>query len=108
MSRSPLASTTDRRWFRPNILTVESARRYPPNGRRSGCDFFLMFFAPAAHAGDPSAVAAATAARQVKKIDSGDTAWMLVSAALVLMMTGPGPGAVLLAAWSAARTCWPP
>ena len=24
------------------------------------------------------------------KIDSGDTAWMLVSAALVLMMTGPG------------------
>jgi hypothetical protein len=24
------------------------------------------------------------------KIDSGDTAWMLVSSALVLMMTGPG------------------
>ena len=26
---------------------------------------------------------------------SGDNAWMLISAALVLMMTGPGPGAVL-------------
>ena len=26
---------------------------------------------------------------------AGDNAWMLVSAALVLMMTGPGPGAVL-------------
>ena len=43
-----------------------------------------------ARAGDPSALAAASSPAQVSKIDSGDTAWMLVSAALVLMMTGPG------------------
>src|SRR5262249_15016748 len=29
-------------------------------------------------------------APQVPKIDSGDTAWMLTSSALVLMMTAPG------------------
>ena len=27
---------------------------------------------------------------QIQKIDSGDTAWMLTSSALVLMMTAPG------------------
>src|SRR5512138_235968 len=33
---------------------------------------------------------APTAASAAAGIDSGDTAWMLVSAALVLMMTAPG------------------
>src|ERR1700709_1946710 len=28
--------------------------------------------------------------KEIKDINSGDTAWMLTSAALVLMMTGPG------------------
>ncbi len=41
--------------------------------------------APAAAAAAPDAAAAAAA-----KIDSGDTAWMLTSTALVLMMTIPG------------------
>jgi len=35
-------------------------------------------------------VAAPALADEVPKIDSGDTAWMLTSAALVLMMTAPG------------------
>ncbi len=42
---------------------------------------------PAAAAAAPAAAAAAVAAN---KIDSGDTAWMLTSTALVLMMTIPG------------------
>ena len=42
--------------------------------------------APAA----PAAPAAAAVAEVVKKLDSGDTAWMLTSTALVLMMTIPG------------------
>ena len=37
---------------------------------------------------------------------SADNAWMLVSAALVLLMTGPGL-ALFTAAWSAAKTSWP-
>ncbi len=41
--------------------------------------------ADAISAPDPSPAPAATA-----KIDTGDTAWMLTSSALVLMMTGPG------------------
>ncbi len=40
--------------------------------------------------GTTVAPAATTAAADVAKIDSGDTAWMLVSTALVLMMTIPG------------------
>ena len=40
----------------------------------------------ASGAGIPAAVASAA----VSEIDSGDTAWMLVSSALVLMMTAPG------------------
>jgi ammonium transporter, Amt family len=43
-------------------------------------------FAPGAFADDAPAAAAAAA----PKIDSGDTAWMLTSTALVLMMTIPG------------------
>ena len=38
-------------------------------------------------------------------LDSGDTAWMLTSTALVLMMTIPG-WRCSTAAWSARRTCW--
>jgi Amt family ammonium transporter len=38
----------------------------------------------------PAAPAQATPATSQPKIDSGDTAWMLTSAALVLMMTAPG------------------
>ena len=44
--------------------------------------------APAAPAAVAPAAAAAAAA--VPKIDSGDTAWMLTSVALVLLMTIPG------------------
>ena len=44
--------------------------------------------APAAAA--PAAAAAAAAAAPAAKMDSGDTAWMLTSTALVLMMTIPG------------------
>jgi len=40
---------------------------------------------------EPSAASTpATAAGTADKVDSGDNAWMLVSSALVLMMTGPG------------------
>ena len=48
--------------------------------------------APAAPA-SPSAPGPATLANpapQAAKIDSGDTAWVLTSAALVLLMTAPG------------------
>ena len=38
---------------------------------------------------------------------SGDNAWMLVSAALVLLMTGPG-WRCFTAAWCGARTFWAP
>jgi Amt family ammonium transporter len=38
----------------------------------------------------PDAAAAAAAAAAAPKVDSGDTAWMLTSTALVLMMTIPG------------------
>lgn len=47
---------------------------------------FLMLFCSAASAGPVTPVQIGS----VKDINSGDTAWMLVSAALVLMMTGPG------------------
>src|SRR5205807_7999619 len=46
--------------------------------------------APAAPAADAAAPVAAAAAAAAPKIDSGDTAWMLTSTALVLMMTIPG------------------
>src|SRR5689334_22715008 len=36
------------------------------------------------------ALAAVAHAEEAAKIDSGDTAWMLTSSALVLMMTAPG------------------
>jgi len=53
------------------------------------CLLLAVYIHPA-HAADPSAVAATPSPAPASKIDSGDTAWMLVSAALVLMMTGPG------------------
>jgi len=43
-----------------------------------------------AQAAAPAAPAAADAAAAAPKLDSGDTAWMLSSTALVLMMTIPG------------------
>ena len=54
------------------------------------CTLFLAFFAtPAAHAGAvPSR--AVHIDPDTKNLNAGDTAWMLTSAALVLMMTGPG------------------
>jgi Amt family ammonium transporter len=51
--------------------------------------------APAAAAAAPAAAAAApaaAAAAPVSPLNSGDTAWMLTSVALVLMMTIPGLG----------------
>ena len=38
----------------------------------------------------PAPVAAAAPAGQAPKIDTGDTAWVLMSSALVLLMTAPG------------------
>jgi Amt family ammonium transporter len=47
-------------------------------------------FGAMAFAGPSFAQDAAAAAAEVPKIDSGDTAWMLTSTALVLLMTVPG------------------
>ncbi len=44
----------------------------------------LLLMAPVASAVEPVAIG------EIQDIDKGDTAWMLTSAALVLMMTGPG------------------
>lgn len=46
--------------------------------------------APAPAAATPAPAATPAAAPTTQKIDSGDTAWMLTSTALVLMMTIPG------------------
>ena len=46
-----------------------------------------------------------TAAKNAQS--AGDNAWMLTSAALVLLMTGPG-SRFSTAGWSGARTCSPP
>ena len=46
--------------------------------------------APGAAAPAPAAPATPVAAAPAPKIDSGDTAWLLTSSALVLMMTAPG------------------
>jgi Amt family ammonium transporter len=46
--------------------------------------------APSAPAVTPAAPAAAAPAPAPSKIDKGDTAWMLTSCALVLLMTAPG------------------
>ena len=59
----------------------------------------------------PTAVDAARIARLEQQVadakGSADNAWMLTSAALVLMMTGPGL-ALFYGAWSARRTCSAP
>ena len=44
----------------------------------------------AASAAEPGGSTAASAAAATPKLDTGDNAWMLVSSALVLMMTAPG------------------
>ncbi|MDR3531924.1 MAG: ammonium transporter [Rhodopila sp.] len=49
-----------------------------------------LLFALPAFADDAPAAAAAAAAAGPPKIDTGDTAWMLTSTALVLLMTVPG------------------
>ncbi len=46
--------------------------------------------APSPAAGAPTVAAPASPATPVAKIDKGDTAWMLTSSALVLLMTAPG------------------
>jgi ammonium transporter, Amt family len=51
----------------------------------AGLLVLALFSAPASAQTAPISIDADTA-----KLNSGDTAWMLVSAALVLMMTGPG------------------
>ena len=51
---------------------------------------FALLLALPAFADDAAAPAAAAAAAGPPKIDSGDTAWMLSSTALVLLMTIPG------------------
>jgi len=46
-------------------------------------------------------------AAAVSPINSGDNAWLLVSSALVLMMTAPG-SSCFMAAWFGRRTSWAP
>ena len=46
----------------------------------------------------PGATPAAAAAPEAATLNTGDNAWVLTSSALVLMMTGPGLGPVLLRA----------
>jgi Amt family ammonium transporter len=63
----------------------------PLQGALASAGVFLLAFpalaqAPTAAPGAPAAAAAVVAA----KLDSGDTAWMLTSTALVLLMTIPG------------------
>ncbi len=55
----------------------------------SGLLFALLLALPA-FADDAAPAAAAAAAAGPPKIDTGDTAWMLTSTALVLLMTIPG------------------
>ena len=50
----------------------------------------LLPFHAFAQAAAPAAADAAAAAPEAPKLDTGDTAWMLTSTALVLMMTIPG------------------
>ena len=70
---------------------LEDAGRRRPFSARSLCG---VLGTVAAFAQD-AAPAAAAAAAAAPALDNGDTAWMLTSTALVLMMTIPGPGAVL-------------
>ena len=58
----------------------------------SGLLFAVLLTLPAFAEDAPAAATAATAAAAAgpPKIDSGDTAWMLTSTALVLLMTVPG------------------
>jgi hypothetical protein len=53
---------------------------------------FCVLVAPSAaqQAAPPTAAPPGSAAAPQPKIDSGDTAWMLTSSLLVLMMTAPG------------------
>ncbi len=64
-----------------------------------------------AQAAAPAAAAAAAPTEPylttADKISGGDTAWMLTSTALVLMMCDTRTGACSTAAWCARRTCWP-
>src|SRR5690242_2233033 len=72
-----------------------SARRTSMNQRISrlsllGAAAALVAIAGPAFAEEAAAPAAAAAAAPVSPINAGDTAWMLTSTALVLMMTIPG------------------
>ncbi len=53
------------------------------------CTITAVSLAGTTRAAESEAVAAAPASTPAK-LDTGDNAWMLVSSALVLMMTGPG------------------
>ena len=78
----------------PNLLVPPPCARPPAIWRRAlplAAAFLLpLLLALPALADDATAAAAGTAAAAAAKIDSGDTAWMLSSTALVLMMTVPG------------------
>ena len=52
------------------------------------------------------AFAAVAWAQDASGIDSGDTAWLLVSTALVMLMTPAWRCSTV--AWCAVRTCWAP
>ncbi len=56
----------------------------------AGCIFPHAALAAQFAANDTAVVAAPAAAAAAPKVDTGDTAWMLASTALVLMMTIPG------------------
>jgi Amt family ammonium transporter len=67
--------------------------KYPTRSSLLGAAGLLVVFAGAAFAQDaaaPAAEAAAEAAPAAPTVNAGDTAWMLTSTAIVLMMTIPG------------------
>ncbi len=70
---TPARASRLSRWARPALVCAAAA-------------LTLTCFAPSARA----AVSPVVVDHDTRNLNSGDTAWMLISAALVLMMTGPG------------------
>ena len=83
MALLPLAMTL------PLLLAPAHAQTPPPGGATGGPSTAAPA-APAAPAATAATSPPAQAAAAAPKLDSGDTAWMLTSTALVLLMTIPG------------------
>ena len=102
-----------------NLAVADDKTAPPPERRRASAA------APAAAPAAPAAARCGTGSADAKpadaappaptapflvaadKISGGDTAWMLTSTALVLMMTIP-VSRCSTPAWCARRTCWRP